>query len=129
MGYKGVSFPLKLNSRGGILLSDTTAEEPTHLAQALQQLLNTKRHERIMEVAHFCDLEKTIFETDESAKTMCASIIADAIDELEERVSVTEDDIEIETNDDGIVVTINFVARDLGISATVPIQIGGTGIE
>lgn len=125
MGYKGVSFPLQLNKRGGILLSDTTIDAPTHLAQALEQLVNTNRHARIMEVAHFCDLEQAIFENDESAKTMVRDIIVEAVERLEERVVVDEDDVEVEITDHGILATITFTAVDLGIQGTIPITIGG----
>lgn len=129
MGYKGVSFPLQLNKRGGILLSDTTVEEPTHLTQALEQLLNTHRFERIMEVTHFCGLEQTIFEDDLSARTLIVDIIVEAITELEPRVKVTEDDITLTVTDEGILAEITYTVLDSGITKTVPIEIGGKIIE
>ena len=129
MGYKGVSFPLQLNKRGGILLSDTTVEEPTHLTQAIEQLLNTQRFERIMEVTHFCGLEQTIFEDDLSAKTLIVDIIVEAITDLEPRVKVTEDDILLTVTDNGIRAEITYTVLDSGITKTVPIEIGGKVIE
>lgn len=125
MGYKGVSFPLQLSKRGGILLSDTTADAPTHLSQALEQLLNTKKYDRIMEVAHYCDISRTLFENSESAKTMIKDIIVEAVENLEQRVAIEDDDIELTITEDGIHAEITYTVLDLGIQETVPILIGG----
>ena len=126
MGYKGVSFPLQLNKRGGILMSDTTVDAPTHLAQALEQLLNTQKYHRVMEVTHFCDLDEVMFERNDSALTMIKDIIVEAIEQLEGRVTVTEDDVEVFVTEDGIKAEITFTVDDLGIQSTVPIKIGGS---
>ena len=126
MGYKGVSFPLQLNKRGGILLSDTTVDAPTHLSQALEQLINTKKYDRVMEVNHYCDINEIMFEDNQSARTMAKSIIVEAINSLDDRVIVTEDDVEVTTTEHGISVEVTYVARDLGIQETIPISIGGS---
>lgn len=130
MGYKGVSFPFQLNNKGGILLSDTSAENPEHLSQGLIQLLSTRRNERIMEVEYFTDLEQTLFENDESARTMAVDIITESVSEhMDERLAVDEDDIEIEFTENGMEVNITYEAEDLGIVETVPITIGGVASE
>jgi len=125
MGYKGVSFPFRLNSKGGVLLSGTTIESPTHLAQAIEQLLATRKYERVMEVTHCCPLELSVFEVDRSAMTMIKSLIISTIDKLEPRVEVSEEDIDIEVNDNQVTAIVTFVSVDLGIKDTIPISIGG----
>lgn len=125
MGYKGVSFPFQLNKKGGILLSDTTVDAPIHLTQGLEQLFNTRRNERVMETDYFCPLEETLFEEDESAETMIKSIMVDAVENLEERVTLEEDDIEIVHLEDGIQAIVTYTAEDLGIEETIPVNLGG----
>lgn len=48
-GYKGISFPFRVTSRGGIAVTSTSATDLSHIEEALRQLIGTARGERIME--------------------------------------------------------------------------------
>ena len=50
-GYTGISYPFRINNRGGCAMSTTDTNTPTHIAESIQQILNTDFLERPMEGA------------------------------------------------------------------------------
>ena len=37
-GYTGISYPFRINNRGGCVMSTTSRNDPTHIAESIQQI-------------------------------------------------------------------------------------------
>ena len=48
-GFKGISFPFRISNRGGVVMSTTSQNDPTHIAESIQQIFYTNHLERPME--------------------------------------------------------------------------------
>ena len=48
-GFTGISFPFRLNGRGGITSSTTSSFDVQHIEEAIRQVVGTMFGERIME--------------------------------------------------------------------------------
>lgn len=113
-GYKGISFPFRISSQGGVVMSTTSATDATHIIESLKQIFGTNYLERVMEPDVYSDLGELLFEpNDDSLQALIESRIMDAIDRLEERVEIDDEDgfeFEVETDGDAsyLLVTITF---------------------
>lgn len=112
-GYKGISFPFRIGPQGGVVMSTTSATDPTHIVESLEQIFGTHYLQRVMEAEIYSELINVVFEpNDETLQAIAKSRIIDAIERLEDRVETTEDDIEfsIETTEKGhfLFATITF---------------------
>ena len=48
-GHYGVSFPFRIGVKGGIAMSGTNVNSARHIEESIQQILSTRRGERVME--------------------------------------------------------------------------------
>lgn len=104
-GFKGISYPFRINSRGGVVMSTTSATDPTHIAESLEQIFKTHFLERPMESAIYSNISRLLFEpNDEALQELLKSDIIDDIERLEERVELGSDDIsfEVEVDNNGV---------------------------
>ena len=102
-GFTGISYPFRVNNRGGVSMSTTSATDPTHIAESIRQIFNTSFLERPMESDIYTTVTSLLFEpNDEALQAVLKSRMVDDIERLEERVTCNEDDIEftIEIEDD-----------------------------
>ena len=114
-GYTGLSFPFRLNNRGGIAMSTTTVTAPDHINESIAQILLTQLKERPMELAVGSDVHRSIFSpNDPVTHSILRYHILDALTRLEPRISVTEDNIFIVGIENVIYVQINYVVKEYG---------------
>lgn len=94
-GYKGISFPFRISSQGGVVTSTTSSIDPTHIAESIKQILGTSRLERAMESDIYSTVDAVLFEpNDESLQQVLKARIVADLERLESRIELGEDDIE-----------------------------------
>ena len=126
--YTGVSFPIRLNSTGGLMLSSFNENSVAHVEESMLQILLTYRMERTMETHFHSDIDSFVFTTiDETEETLLKYFIVEAL-KLEPRVLVTPDSIEItETGEDTLKVHITYTLVDFGTENAFDLDLkGGT---
>jgi len=122
---RGISFPFRVGSRGGVVMTKVDFIDPTHLAESIQQIVSTQIGERVMEIIG-SNISTQIFEpNDESTHTLIKYEIVEAISNYEKRVGVTMADIDLYENEEKVYATINFEVLESGLRASVDTQIGG----
>lgn len=98
-GFTGISFPFRINGKGGVTMSSTSVSDVPHIIEAIEQILLTKPRERRMEYHFKSDLDTDIFEpNDSSAKNLIEHQIREALGNLEDRIEVVNVDISSENN-------------------------------
>ena len=102
-GYTGISFPFRINSRGGVAMSTTSSTNPTHIQESIQQIFSTEFLERPMEGDEvYTTVSSLLFEpNDVSLQQVLKTRIVNDIERLEERVECDEDDIEFVVEENG----------------------------
>lgn len=96
-GFTGISYPFRVNNRGGVVISTTSRTDPTHIAESIQQIFNTNYLERPMESEIYTTVTSLLFEPNDIAlQQVLKSRIVDDLERLEQRVECEEDDIEFE---------------------------------
>ena len=96
-GYTGISYPFRVSSRGGCVMSTTSKNDPTHIAESIQQIFNTNFLERPMEAEVYTTVTSLLFEPNDVAlQQVLKSRIVNDLERLEERIECEEDGIEFE---------------------------------
>ena len=125
-GYTGLSFPFRLNNRGGIAMSTTTVTAPDHINESIAQIILTQLKERPMELAVGSDVHRAIFSpNDPVTHSVLRYNIVDALTRLEPRIAVTEDNIYIVDFENVIYVQLNYVVKEYGTTYSQIFTIGG----
>lgn len=97
-GFKGISFPFRISPQGGVVMSTTSKTDAKHIVEGLKQLLQTDFLERPMEPEIGANLGSTLFEpNDATLQTVIKNRIIQAVEEFDDRVSISEEDIEFFT--------------------------------
>ena len=102
-GFKGISYPFRISNRGGVVMSTTSKNVPTHIAESIQQIFNTNFLERPMEAEIYSNVTSLLFEPNDIAlQQVLKSRIVSDLERLEERIECDEDSVEfeVETEDD-----------------------------
>jgi len=98
-GFKGISFPFRINSIGGVTMSSTSISDVPHITEAIEQILLTKPRERRMEYHFKSDLDLDIFEpNDMSARCLIEHQIREALTTLEDRIEIVSVDVQSDNN-------------------------------
>lgn len=106
-GFTGISFPFRINGKGGVTMSSTSVSDVPHIIEAIEQILLTKPRERRMEYHFKSDLDTDIFEpNDSSAKNLIEHQIREALGNLEDRIEVVN--VDISSKDNKIQADITF---------------------
>lgn len=88
-GFTGISFPFRINGKGGVAMSSTSVMDVPHIIEAIEQILLTKPRERRMEYHFKSDLDTDIFESnDPSLRSLIEHQIREALTNLEDRIEV-----------------------------------------
>lgn len=96
-GFRGISYPFRINNRGGVVMSTTSKNDPTHIAESIQQIFNTNFLERPMESKVYTTVTSLLFEPNDIAlQQVLKSRIVSDLERLEERIKCDEDGIEFE---------------------------------
>lgn len=131
-GYTGLSFPMRLNNKGGLKMSTTSPTDFSHIEESVNQILNTSIGERIVELYFGSRISTHVFDpTDESSYSLIKHEIVEALEKFEPRVEVTTTDIDLTDTLDEITgknflhVTIHYNVIKYNRSGTVEVKIGG----
>lgn len=124
-GYTGLSFPFRLNNRGGFTMSTTTVSAPDHINESIAQIILTQLKERPMELSVGSDVHRSIFSpNDPATHALLRYNIVDALVRLEPRISVTEDSIAVAAYENVIYVQINYIIKDYGTTYSQILAVG-----
>ena len=105
--FNGISFPFRINAKGGVEMSHVDANTLQHIEESIQQILLTKPRERKMEYHFKSDLDTSIYEpNDSSARSLIEYQIRQALTELEDRITVTS--VTVTSKDSSIYATIQY---------------------
>ena len=100
-GFTGVGYPFRINSQGGVVVTTTNKNDSSHIDDSIRQILGTYELERPMEVEIFSNLDQALFEpNDEGIQSILRSIIVENLERLEDRISVSEKDIDFVVEED-----------------------------
>lgn len=128
-GFTGISYPFRVNSRGGVSMSTTSATDPSHIAESITQIFGTSYLERPMESDIYTTVTPMLFEVNDIAlQQVLKNRMVNDLARLEPRVSLTEEDIEFEVEtEEGIVslyATIHFKVILYNTTYTTKIRLG-----
>ena len=94
-GYTGISYPFRVSSQGGAVISTTNKMDSTHIEESIQQILGTHEGERPMESDIFSELDSLLFEqNDESLQALLIDTIVECLEKLEDRIEIDEEGVE-----------------------------------
>ena len=78
-------------------MSTTSKTDPTHIAESIQQILNTNFLERPMEAEVYTTVTSLLYEpNDITLQQILKSRIVSDLERLEKRIECSEDDVEFE---------------------------------
>lgn len=124
-GYTGLSFPFRINNRGGIAMSSTSATSPEHIEESISQIILTRLKERPMELQVGSDVHRVVFApNDPATHALLRYSIVDALTRLEPRITVTQEDVNIIDYENVIIATINYKLKDYGSTYTSTLMLG-----
>lgn len=110
-GFTGISYPFRINTQGGVVLSTTSSEDTTHIDESIRQILGTNYLERVMEPEIYSSIEDYLFEPgNEHTQELLKQQIVSDLERLEDRIKVDTSDIEV-----------NLVSEDFGEAVYVNI--------
>lgn len=130
-GYYGISFPFRVGVKGGLAMSGTDINSSKHIEESIQQILSTRRGERVMEYHFGTSLSASLFEpTDVTLMNLIKYEIVEALETFETRIELKKDDIKIYSEEkDGInrvFAEIPYTVKDYTNSEHVAIiDLGG----
>lgn len=106
-GYKGISFPFRISSQGGVVMSSTSYNNPAHIEESIKQILGTGYLERVMQPEVYSDVYSSLFEPDDSSLiNLVRTQILEEIERLEPRVSLDINDIDLYSKEEQGVTTL-----------------------
>lgn len=134
-GFTGISYPFRINERGGVAMSTTSATDPSHIVEGIEQILRTNFLERPMEADQYSNVSTSLFEQDDkSLQQVLKTRIADDIERLEDIVECSADNIDftIEVDDDKVeylYATVTFKILRYNTTYTKKIKVGEVSHE
>ena len=122
-GFKGISFPFRIGVKGGVVMSDTTAFDISHITEGIEQLLRTRKGERGMEPQIGCDLSTHVFEPND--KSLHNLIAFEITEELNKDGKIEVISVDISSNDSFIYADITFKVLSFDTIYSHRVMIGG----
>lgn len=130
--YTGLSFPLRLNSKGGLKMSSTSPTEFTHIEESISQILRTSIGERVIENYFGSSVSYHIFDpTDDSSYSLIKHEIVEALTRLEPRIEVETSGIDLTNSLDEVTgknflhITVHYRVVMYNKTGTTDVTIGG----
>lgn len=122
-GFKGISFPFRINSIGGVTMSSTSISDVPHITEAIEQILLTKPRERRMEYHFKSDLDLDIFEpNDMSARCLIEHQIREALTTLEDRIEIVS--VDVQSDNSKVYASITFKVLMYNTTYSNKIKVG-----
>lgn len=95
-GYKGISFPFRISSQGGVVMTTTDYNNPTHIEESIKQILGTNYLERVMQPEVYSSVSSALFEpNDSSLLNLLKTRIVEDLERLDSRITIDDDGIEV----------------------------------
>lgn len=122
-GFTGISFPFRINGKGGVTMSSTSISDVPHIIEAFEQILLTKPRERRMEYHFKSDLDTDIYEpNDASARCLIEHQIREALSTLEDRIEVVS--VNVTSEDNKVCADITFKVLVYNTTYSSKIKVG-----
>lgn len=134
-GFTGISFPFRINSRGGVSMSTTSATDSTHIMESIQQIFLTNYLERPMEGGDvYTTISNLLFEPNNvSLQQVLKTRMVDDLIRLEPRVRCSESGISFEVeNTNGVEILyahMTYTVIKYNTTYTSKIEVGEIGRE
>lgn len=130
-GYSGISYPFRINGVGSVSISGTSSTDPSHIAESIEQIFKTQFLERPMEGGDiYTTFSSFLFEVNDiSLQQLLKSRMVDDLERLENRISLSEDDIDfdVEVDDNGaniLYINITYIILRYNTRYTSRIKMG-----
>ena len=124
-GYTGLSFPFRLNNKGGIAMSTTTVNSPDHINESIAQIILTRLKERPMELDVGSDVQRVVFSpNDPTTHALLRYSIVDALTRLEPRILVSEDGVMVGAYENIVYVIVNYTVKEYGTTYSQVFSLG-----
>lgn len=110
-GYKGISFPFRISSQGGVVMTTTDYNNPTHIEESIKQILGTNYLERVMQPDIYSRVSLALFEpNDSSLINLLKTRIVEDLERLDSRIVINEGGVELfsEENDGVSILYVNL---------------------
>lgn len=123
--YKGISFPFRFNSRGGVATSVLSPTDYSRIKESIRSIITTRAGERYMLPEYGNSVHHFLFENleDISLQAELADGIRDALEKNDDRISVVDISF-VEGEEEGrftINTTVNITR--LQINQTISVEI------
>lgn len=130
-GFTGISFPIRLNNKGGLKMSTTSPLDSSHIEESIQQILGTELGERVMELYFGSNISYHVFDAkDDSSYNLIRYEIVETLKQFEPRIEVEELDIELKDKEDKIqgnflFITLKYTVIQYNSNHEITVEIGG----
>lgn len=131
-GYTGLSFPFRLNSKGGLKLSTTSPTDFSHIEESIHQILNTQLGERVMEIYFGSNISTHVFDpSDISSYNLIKFEIVQTLNQFEPRIEVEPEDINLQdsldelTGKNFLYITIQYRVIKYNKVSSTNVMLGG----
>lgn len=103
-GYKGISFPFRISSQGGVVMTTTDYSNPTHIEESIKQILSTGYLERVMQPEVYSRVYSALFEpNDSSLINLLKTRIVEDLERLDSRIVINEGGVTLSSKEvDGV---------------------------
>lgn len=128
---KGISFPFRVDSLGGIEQSEVNLTEHEKINQSLEQIFGTRKGERVKEPEIGTELYKYLFEKvdDESIYPVIRHVAIKEIEQQEHRIEIR--DVQVyrsPTIESALILLIEYTIIKYGEDGELTLQISEGGV-
>lgn len=124
MQYTGISFPFRLNAKGGVMTSSADINSVPHIVESIKQILGTHKLERCMEYHIYSDLDTFIFTPNDTSARMLLKYEIESALKLETRIEVQQ--VNVTNEDNKLIANIFFIVPEFdNKSFYVDVEVGG----
>lgn len=130
-GYTGLSFPLKISSKGGLKMTTTSPTDFTHIEESIKQILATSVGERVSELYFGSSISTHVFEvSDEASYSLIKHEIVEALNSFEKRIEVSTEGIDLSNTLDEITgknflnITVHYKVIKYDRTSSVDVVLG-----
>lgn len=130
-GFTGISFPIRLNNKGGLKMSTTSSLDTSHIEESIQQIMGTELGERVMELYFGSSVSSHVFDAkDDSSYSLIRHEIVETLKQFEPRIEVEELDIGLQDKEDRVtgnflIITIRYKVLRYNSNHEMTVGIGG----
>ncbi len=124
-GFTGVSFPFRIGSKGGVVMSTTSDTDYSHINESIRQIILTRKGERVNLVNFGCNLQDALFENlDPGIANMIKYTITEALKTYEPRITVN--DVRVIPDESTAYVTVDYTVVSTKVETSTTVRVGGS---